>query len=201
MLMSDRKVEWRPHLSVLALLSFLSVFVVIRAFTMLSPSSTFSLFGFHIHHFWYGLILLIVAGWVGITCKGQLIDEFAAMVFGAGGALVGDEVGILLTFDGKTYWGGVSYTAIMILVTSVLIVVFFARYSRMVLKDFGVLAGNRRGFIVGVLLTVGSLAFLVDTDSIIIIAFSSMVAAVGCALLVWFFARAIRTRVRKAPDF
>ena len=189
--MSDHKVEWRPHLSVLALVSFLSVFAVIRAFTMLSPSSTFSLFGFHIHHFWYGLILLLVAGWVGITCKGQLVDEFAAVVFGAGGALVGDEVGILLTFNGKDYWSGVSYTTIMIIVTSVLIIAFFARYSRTMLKDFGALARNRRGFYAGILLTVVSLAFLIDTNNIFVIAVSSVFAAVGCALLVSFFARAI----------
>jgi len=189
--MSDHKVEWRPHLSVLALVSFLSVFAVIRAFTILSPSSTFSLFGFHIHHFWYGLILLVVAGWVGITCKGQLVDEFAAVVFGAGGALVGDEVGILLTFNGKDYWSGVSYTTIMIIVTSVLIIAFFARYSRTMLKDFGALARNRRGFYAGILLTVVSLAFLIDTNNIFVIAVSSVFAAVGCALLVSFFARAI----------
>jgi hypothetical protein len=192
--------ERRPHLSVLALTSFLAAFAVTRVFTMLSPRTTFSLLGFHIHHFWYGIIMIAVAGWLGISYKEPRIDEFAAVIFGAGGALIGDEVGILLPVEGSEYWTEVSYTSMVVLITSVLILALIARYSRAILKNFVGVSSTRAGFYFAVLLAAISIAFLIDTHNPAIIAVSGALTAVACLLALSFSVQTIHRRIRRARE-
>jgi hypothetical protein len=54
--------------------------------------------GIHFHHFWYGLIMVGVAGWTGIAYNDAGVDRACAVVFGVGVGFIGDEVGLLLTF-------------------------------------------------------------------------------------------------------
>ncbi|HML02489.1 MAG TPA: hypothetical protein VK487_03845, partial [Candidatus Bathyarchaeia archaeon] len=61
----------------------------------MSPRTILVRYGLHIHHFWFGLVLLVVGGWLGISYENERIDRVAAILFGAGGGLVADEVGLL----------------------------------------------------------------------------------------------------------
>ena len=54
--------------------------------------------GIHFHHFWYGLAMVVVAGWLGIASTNPQYRPILAVVFGLGGDLIADEVGLLLTF-------------------------------------------------------------------------------------------------------
>ena len=73
-------------------------FVMARLFTILNPNVVLVGGNFHIHHFWYGLALLSVGEWLGISYSGEEVDRLAAVLFGAGGGLIGDEIKLLLTF-------------------------------------------------------------------------------------------------------
>ncbi|MDA4136387.1 MAG: hypothetical protein OK449_05255 [Thaumarchaeota archaeon] len=85
-------------LSFLALLSFTAAFFTARIFTTINPDTVVVSGGVHFHHFWYGLGMVVVAGWLGIAWTRPAWRRAYAVVFGFGGGLIGDEVGLLLTF-------------------------------------------------------------------------------------------------------
>ena len=120
----------------MALVSFALSFAVARTFTALNPRVILSPSGFHVHHFCYGIVMLAVGGWLGISYNNPRVDRVAAIIFGAEGGLTGDEAGILLTLDSNNYWAGVSYTFIIIFLASASILVLLNKYSRTVLKEF-----------------------------------------------------------------
>jgi hypothetical protein len=84
-------------LAFLALLSFVTSFLSARVFTTLNPSIVAIAGGIHFHHFWYGLIMVVVAGWMGIAYNKPQYERIYAVVFGIGSGLIGDEVGLFLT--------------------------------------------------------------------------------------------------------
>jgi hypothetical protein len=84
-------------LALLTLLSFIASFLAARTFTTLYPITVVVTGGIHFHHFWYGLAMIVAAGWLSIVSNHPQFDRVYAIVFGLGAGLVGDEVGLLLT--------------------------------------------------------------------------------------------------------
>ena len=82
----------------LMLLSFIASFLIARAFATVYPATVVVAGGIHFHHFWYGLAMIVTAGGLGIVHNDPRYRRLYAVVFGLGGGLVGDEVGLLLTF-------------------------------------------------------------------------------------------------------
>ena len=197
MSMEGKVVERRPNLSVLALISFACSFAIVRMFTFQNPSVTFRPFGFHIHHFWYGILMLAVGGWLGISYNDPRIDRISAILFGAGGGLIGDEVGILVTFEGENYWAGISYTFAVILLAVASILVLINKYSAVIKKEFGTLSGTRGGFYLAVFVEAVSLAFLIDVDNLLIITVASVIAVIAFCVIVSFFFQTIKKRLDK----
>ncbi len=195
--MEGKIVERRPNLSVLALISFACSFAIVRMFTFQNPSVTFRPFGFHIHHFWYGILMLAVGGWLGISYNDPRIDRISAIIFGAGGGLIGDEVGILVTFEGENYWAGISYTFAIILLAVTSILVLINKYSAVIKKEFGVLSGTRGGFYLAVFIEAVSLAFLIDANNLLIIIVASVIAVIAFCVIVSFFFQTIKKRLDK----
>src|SRR5271157_2826006 len=98
----------------LMLLSFVVSFLIARLFATLNPSIVVAAGGIHFHHFWYGLILMVAAGALGILHSEPRWRRLYAIVFGIGGGIAGDEVGLLLTFG--------NYNSILTLYFFVLVV-------------------------------------------------------------------------------
>jgi hypothetical protein len=84
------EIKEKPNLSIIALTSFIASFLIARIFTTLNPNIVLISVDYHIHHFWYGIALLAVGGWLGISYQSEKIDRLAAILFGAGGGLIGD---------------------------------------------------------------------------------------------------------------
>ena len=84
-------------LALLTLLSFIASFLAARTFTTIFPTTTVVTGGIHFHHFWYGLVMVVSAGWLAIVSNHPDLDRVFAIVFGLGAGLIGDEVGLLLT--------------------------------------------------------------------------------------------------------
>jgi len=80
------KTRTRPNLSVLAMISFIASFSVARIFTTLYPDLTLVNNSLHIHHFWFGLAMLAIGGWLGISYVDERTNRLAAILFGLGGA-------------------------------------------------------------------------------------------------------------------
>src|SRR5271169_6467255 len=91
-------VKMKYGLTFLALVAFLVSFFGARVFTTLHPDAVVVTGGVHFHHFWYGLAMVVVAGWLGIASTNPRYRPILAIVFGLGGGLVADEIGLLLTF-------------------------------------------------------------------------------------------------------
>lgn len=193
--MEGKIVERRPNLSVLTLISFACSFAIVRIFTFQNPSVTFRFFGFHIHHFWFGILMLAIGGWLGISYNDPRIDRISAIIFGAGGGLIGDEVGILLTFEGENYWAGVSYTFVIVLLVVASILVLVNKYSAVITKEFADFSGTHGGFYLAVFVEAISLAFLIDVDNLLIVIIAGVIAVIAFCVIVSFFFQTIKKRL------
>jgi hypothetical protein len=196
--LTNERLQARPHLSVLALVSFVGAFVVARSFTTLHPDIHLIRSGFHIHHFWYGLFMLAVGGWLGISYDHERISRAAAIIFGAGGGLVGDEVGLLLTFG--DYWTGITYTLVIIFLAVVTLLIFSIRYSGIIRREFTVLSSSHRALYSGVFLLVVTIGFISETEQAGIKIFLAMLTILGCALIVVYSIRRIRGPHLESPS-
>jgi len=186
------KIKERPNLSMLALISFIASFAVARAFTTLYPDIYLTGGGYHVHHFWYGLAMLAIGGWLGINYENERINRLAAILFGAGGGIIGDEVGLLLTFG--DYWTEITYTSVIAFLTFISIVILLARYSKLIRTEFSEFLRSNASLYVGVFLASVSTAFILETDNIIIIAVSSALTITACITILIYFVQRIRTR-------
>src|SRR2546428_13130079 len=91
--------RFKHDLSFLATLAFAGGFFGARLFHLAFPTlMIITQTGIHFHHFWYGLLMIGVAGWLGIVDNDPRLARIYAVVFGVGVGFVGCEVGPRLTF-------------------------------------------------------------------------------------------------------
>src|SRR6266540_3309541 len=95
----EKPLRFKHGLSFLATLAFVGGFFGARIFLLLLSVMIITQGGIHFHHFWYGLSMMGVSGWLGIVDTDVKFARIYAVVFGVGAGFVGDEVGLLLTFD------------------------------------------------------------------------------------------------------
>jgi hypothetical protein len=108
----------------LASVSFLLTFVIVRAITYsiragIGPFHNVSAGGTHIHHLVWGILLLIVVGYVWLLEVGvgsSWVASITAIAFGVGAALTLDEFALWLNLQ-DVYWeqqGRVSVDVVLI---------------------------------------------------------------------------------------
>jgi hypothetical protein len=107
-------------------LSFIASFLVARAFATLNPNTVVMTGGVHLHHFWYGLVLIVVSGGLGIVHDDPRYRRLYAVLFGLGGGLVGDEVGLLMTFG--NYDSVITLYFFVIVVSAGVLLTLLSRY-------------------------------------------------------------------------
>ena len=188
---SEAKRKGRVSLTLLALISFVASFMIARVFTAISGGVVLRIAGFHIHHFWYGTILLGIGGWLGINFDEERIVRFAAVIYGAGGGLIGDEVGLLLTFG--NYWTSITYTFIIVFVAFVCAVILFMLYSKVILAEIKGFTRSRASFYFGIILATVSITFLTTTNSLVA-RISTVTTIVALIIIVLYVAQRFRTR-------
>ncbi|MFW6007495.1 MAG: hypothetical protein ACOC4G_11300 [Bacillota bacterium] len=81
------------------------------------------LFGYHIHHFYFGILLIFIAGGMAITGSEMFSRKQLAVFYGIGLGLFMDEIGLLLTWG--DYWSRLSYILTLFLGGIFLNIVFF----------------------------------------------------------------------------
>jgi hypothetical protein len=174
----------RPHLATFALLSFILSFVAARTFTTFFPSTVLISNGIHIHHFWFGIALLAVGGWLGISYNDKETDRLAAILYGAGGGLIVDEVGLLLTFG--NYWTGLTFSFLVVLLAAFVILILLNTYRQIILKELGEFESNKASIYVGVFLFAVSVAFITETNNVLVTAASVGLAVAAAGIIVVF---------------
>lgn len=92
------------------------------------------LFGYHIHHFYFGFMLIIIAGWLAITGSDLISRKKIALIYGAGLGLFMDEIGLLLTWG--DYYSSLSYTLSLFVAGIFLNLVYFPDFWKEVKYNF-----------------------------------------------------------------
>jgi hypothetical protein len=168
---SPEKPVHRHGLSFLATLAFTAGFFGARIFHLAFPSAMIITQGVHFHHFWYGLAMMGVAGWLGISENDERFNRIYAVVFGLGAGFVGDEVGLLLTFG--DYYSTLTSDFFVAAVAVILLITLLTRYWKEIERD--VLRANTRDRLVHVGI------FLVGFSSIF---FAFTMPSIGVPILI-----------------
>jgi hypothetical protein len=152
-------------LAFLALAGFVISFVVARIFTTVNPDVVVISSGIHFHHFWYGLIMICIAGWLGIASTRPEFDRIYALVFGLGLGLIGDETGLLLTLG--DYHSELTYVVIIIGLSVIAMAYLAFRYAPAIRNEVVLLGRGERAAHLGVgVMAASSLAFAFGHDTI-----------------------------------
>ena len=142
--------------------------------------------GIHFHHFWYGLIMVLAAGWLGIASKPSIYRRIYAIIFGLGAGLIGDEVGLLLTFG--NYFAEPTYVVFIAGVSVAALAVLIFGFKQQVSYDVLTLKRAEQLLYVGVVVSgLSALAFSVGQLGVgaAILAIGIAIAGVG----VWLHRR------------
>ncbi|RZN40310.1 MAG: hypothetical protein EFT35_03120 [Methanophagales archaeon ANME-1-THS] len=115
------------------LLSFIISFLIARAFVLLlnvpiNPAYQLWLKGYRVHHFFFGIAVLMIGGWLSHLHNGGKLTMISAALYGIGVGLVVDEFGLLLTFG--DYWAAQSYLFFVIISLFFLIALLIEAYNR-----------------------------------------------------------------------
>lgn len=160
-----RKGSTSQGLAFLALAGFFVSFLTARSFTTINPDIVVVSSGIHFHHFWYGLVMVCVAGWLGIASTRPEHDRVYALTFGLGLGLIGDETGLLLTLG--DYNSELTYAVVLGGTAFAGMVYLIFRHSERIKDEVFLLGRGERAVHLGVsAIAVSSLAFAFDYLSI-----------------------------------
>ena len=189
---TKERIQEKPNLSILAMISFIASFIVTRIFTTLNPNTVLISGDYHVHHFWYGIAMLAIGGWIGISVENERLNRVAAILFGAGGGLIGDEIGLLLTFG--NYWTEITYTFVIIFLTFASMLILLNKYRKLIRTEFTQFLRSNASLYFGVFLAAVSIAFILETDNATIITVSSALTIAACFIILAYFVQRIRTK-------
>ncbi len=179
--------EARVHLATVALVSFILAFLVARTFTTLFPSQVIITSGIHIHHFWFGIILLAVGGWLGINYRNKDIEIAAAILYGVGGGLIVDEVGLLLTFG--DYWTGLTWVILVLMLAVISVLILLTRYRKQIQEELKEPFSGKLALTLGIFLAALAVPFVLETNNLIVISCAVGITVVAVVAITVFFIR------------
>jgi hypothetical protein len=123
----------RRHAPIYSVITFNILLWGSKAFTWFFPHVTLSVGDIHVHHFVYGVILIIVSGFFAIYTEELWLIRITGVLFGAGLGLVADEFLLMITLDFDTYFYPIpqlTSTLIGIAVTIVYIIIIIVLIFR-----------------------------------------------------------------------
>jgi hypothetical protein len=138
----------RRGLSFLGTLAFMTGFFAARIFAVQNPNVVVVQGGIHFHHFWYGLGMVTLTGWLGIAFNRPRLVRTYAIIFGLGAGLIGDEVGLLLTLG--DYQSSLTTDFFVGVVGFIILASTLVRYRKIVMKDVTHTSWNERLIYIGI---------------------------------------------------
>ncbi len=151
--------------------------------------------GFHIHHLYYGVLLLIASSTIMIFATDVRTRWDTALVFGAGLGLIADEIGLLILR--VPYWAIGSLAALAIVGLALYLGTIY-KLSTVGRRDFGLLDRYQTLSIFAVVLVMlGFLYF--DRPLRAMFADAALVAWVSASLLLLTVGRKHMQEIRRTP--
>lgn len=173
-----------------ALLGYSVAVLVARAFVALIAHCTQScptirIEGFHLHHFYYGLALLILSLTTLSIVEDPRTRWDASLILGIGAGLVSDEMGLI--FLGTRYWDQASFVPIFLFGLVLGSAAAYATYSQGV-YDFRLLDKSDVFTVLSVLLAVSG--FLYFTRPLrVLVAAGAVVSWIAAVFLMSVYGR------------
>lgn len=105
----QQHVDYRREAALRMWVAFIVTFVFLRLLTfgirfhLLPVGNVVTSSGLHIHHFVWGIAILLIVGFLGITLWSERLHVWLATFFGIGAALVIDEYALWLNLK-DLYW-------------------------------------------------------------------------------------------------
>lgn len=178
-----RVTVFRHGLAFYGTLAFLAGFLGARLFATLNPTVVVVHSGIHFHHFWYGLIMVIASGWMGIALNNVWLSRNLAIVFGLGAGLIGDEVGLLLTFG--DYNSNLTEIFFVAAIAFIILVTLLSRGRKHIEREVINISWKERGTQIGIFLGAFSGLFFASGYWQI----GSVFVGLGILVFLWGFER------------
>ena len=188
MVQEVRRTVFRHGLAFYGTASFVAAFFGARLFATLNPTVTVVRGGIHFHHFWYGLAMVVSTGWLGISLSDQRWHRDLAIVFGLGVGLIGDEVGLLLTFG--DYASNLTEIFFVGAIAFIILVTLLSRGREHIEKEVINISRRERLTQLGVFLGAFSVVFFAaDNDGV-----GFAVLGLGILVFLWGYERQRRPK-------
>lgn len=188
MVQEVRRTVFRHGLAFYGTVSFVAAFFGARLFATLNPTVTVVRGGIHFHHFWYGLAMVVSTGWLGISLSNERLSRNLAIVFGLGAGLIGDEVGLLLTFG--DYTSNLTEIFFVGAIAFIILVTLLSRGRAHIEKEVINISRRERLTQIGVFLGAFSVVFFAVDNYGVGLAFLGL----GLLVFLWGFERQRRPR-------
>jgi len=127
---------------------------------------------------------------MGINYRDEQTDRIAAMIFGTGGGLVGDQFGLLVTLG--DYYSELTYTFVISLLAFAAMVTLFKRHGRAIVTEIYGSFRQNVDLYIGLLLVFLSSAFLLQSDNPSVITLSGITFLIALTLIIMRVARHLR---------
>ncbi len=178
-----QRIVFRHGLAFYGTAAFVAGFLGARLFATLNPRVVVVQSGIHFHHFWYGLALVIAAGWTGIALNHAWLSRNLAIIFGLGTGLIGDEVGLLLTF--RDYTSNLTEIFFVAAIAFIILATLLSKGRKQIEKDVINISWKERGTQIGVFLAAFSAIFFASGNWPIGFVFIGL----GVLVFLWGFER------------
>jgi len=134
---------------------------------------------------------------MGIAWRNERLYRLYAVLYGLGVGFVGDEVGLLLTFN--NYQSELTYLFFIAAISFVIIATLFLRYRAQLKEELLKLSFRERVAMIGVYLTGFSVFFFFLSSGVSLVGIP--LALGGLGILIWVYARRKKPRatVQQAP--
>lgn len=136
----------RKEIPFIVFFSFLITFIcsrlVVRGIELNIFPKIFDIFfgyvyikGFHVHHLNFGIILLVISGFISIIQPIKKHLYLLAILYGVGLGLTFDEFAIWFTLN-DNYWNRMSYDAVIIISAIFLNIIYFKNFWKKLGRGF-----------------------------------------------------------------
>jgi uncharacterized membrane protein len=135
---------------------------------------------------------------LGINSRHKDIDITAAILYGVGGGLIVDEVGLLLTFG--DYWTELTWAILVVMLSVISVLILVTRYRKQIREELSEHLSGKLALTLGIFFSALTVPFVLQTDNLLVIV-GSLCLTVAAVIIMVVFLILQRRRQLKENSF